>query len=214
VTKSFYAQSGKRALDCVLSGVGLVALAPFLLLISAFVKCSSRGPILFRQTRVGKDGRPFQILKFRSMIAEASARGPGITASDDQRITALGRILREWKIDELPQLYNVLRGDMSLVGPRPELPAYVRLYTPEQRQILSVRPGITDPASLAYRSEGELLQRSSDPEGLYRETILPSKLFLNRQYIMNVSLSKDVLLMLSTIELLLFRSEAKHSPLV
>ena len=182
----FYARYGKRALDFTLSALGLIALAPFLLLIGCCIKFASRGPVLFRQLRVGKNGRLFQILKFRSMLVDSAKRDLAMTVSGDERITAIGRVLRKYKIDELPQLWNVLRGDMSLVGPRPELPVYVDRYTLEQLEVLSVRPGITDPASLFYRDEERLLQESPDPEHLYCETILPHKLSLNRQYIAKV----------------------------
>ena len=138
------------------------------------------------------------------MEVDSAKRGLGITVSGDHRITAIGRILRRYKIDELPQLWNVLRGDMSLVGPRPELPVYVDRYTPEQCQVLSVRPGITDPASISYRDEERLLQESPDPEHLYCETILPHKLSLNRQYIAKGSMGNDILLISSTIKFLFF----------
>lgn len=206
---SLYSQCGKRALDIILSSFGLLVLAPFLMFIGWCIKCTSRGPILFRQVRVGKDGKLFDILKFRSMIEDAETKGLGITAIDDHRITPFGHILRKYKIDELPQLYNVLMGDMSLVGPRPELPKYVEQYAPEQRKVLSVRPGLTDPASLFYRDEGRLLAESSDPERLYRHDILPHKLFLNLTYTESISLNNDIVLVLSTVWHLLPRSLSK-----
>jgi lipopolysaccharide/colanic/teichoic acid biosynthesis glycosyltransferase len=208
--RSFYAKHGKRALDVFASAVGLIALSPVFLLAACCIKLMSCGPVFYRQVRLGKNGRQFRILKFRSMVVDATERGLGITASGDHRITAIGRILRRYKIDELPQLCNVLRGDMSLVGPRPELPVYVDRYTPQQYEVLSVRPGITDPASLFYRDEERLLQESPDPERLYCETILPHKLALNLEYIANVSLANDILLMLSTIKSLFFRSSPKR----
>ncbi len=200
VGAGFYARCGKRALDFTLSAFGLIVLAPFLLLICCCIKFVSGGPVLFRQSRVGKDGRLFQILKFRSMVADSAKRGLEITVSGDHRITAIGRVLRRYKIDELPQLWNVLRGDMSLVGPRPELPVYVDLYTPEQREVLCVRPGITDPASLYYRDEERLLQGSPDPAQLYCEIIMRHKLSLNLEYIENIAWANDILLISSTIK--------------
>src|SRR5437667_8853963 len=200
VGADYYARRGKRLFDSIISAFGLIALAPFLLLIGCCIKFASRGPVLFRQLRVGTDGRLFQILKFRSMLVDSAKRDLAITVSGDERITAIGRLLRKYKIDELPQLWNVLRGDMSLVGPRPELRVYVDRYTPEQREVLSVRPGITDPASLYYRDEERLLQESPDPEHLYCETILPHKLSLNLQYIANVSMANDILIISSTIK--------------
>jgi lipopolysaccharide/colanic/teichoic acid biosynthesis glycosyltransferase len=196
---SLYSRYGKRVLDIALSLFALLVLAPFLILIGLCIKCTSRGPILFRQVRVGKDGRLFDIFKFRSMIEDAETKGLGITPIDDQRITTIGHMLREYKIDELPQLYNVLKGDMSLVGPRPELPMYVEQYVPEERKVLSVRPGLTDPASLFYCDEGRLLAESPDPEHLYRHNILPHKLRLNLTYIESVSLKYDTILVLSTV---------------
>ena len=159
--------------------MALLILCPFLLLVGIFVKWTSPGPILYWQKRVGRDGRIFAIVKFRSMVANAEKQGLGITVAGDARVTGFGAFLRMSKIDELPQLWNVLTGKMSLVGPRPELPQYVSEYTPEQRHVLSVRPGITDPASIAYRNEEELLAKASDPIRYYRESVLPAKLALN-----------------------------------
>src|SRR5262249_23288741 len=151
---------------------------PLIGLASVLIKVYSPGPILFRQRRVGKNGHEFSILKFRTMVNGADRIGKGITADDDPRVTSVGAFLRKWKLDELPQLWNVLKGEMSLVGPRPELPAYVRQYTSSQMRVLLMRPGITDPATLRYRHEGRILEGSSDPERLYREKILPDKLSL------------------------------------
>jgi lipopolysaccharide/colanic/teichoic acid biosynthesis glycosyltransferase len=195
----FYVRRGKRALDFTLSTLGLLALAPIFALIGCCIKCTSDGPVFFRQTRVGKDGRVFQILKFRSMVVDAEKRGPGITASGDRRITTLGQVLRAYKIDELPQLWNVLRGDMSLVGPRPELPVYVAAYTPEQRVVLSARPGITDPATISYRHEEEILASHEDPEQFYRTQILPDKLTRNLAYLQRVSLWSDLRVISETV---------------
>jgi lipopolysaccharide/colanic/teichoic acid biosynthesis glycosyltransferase len=149
---------------------------------------------------VGKDGKLFWILKFRSMIDGGERMGNGITPGDDPRVTRIGAFLRKWKLDELPQLWNVLKGEMSLVGPRPELPSYVAEYTPEQKAVLRVKPGITDSASLRYRDEGRVLQQSADPELFYRQKILPDKLSLNLQYLKDVSFAHDLSLMLSTVK--------------
>lgn len=203
----FYARNGKRALDLVCSCLAVLLTSPVLILIAVAIKLSSPGPVLFRQKRVGKDGALFDILKFRSMVADAAQRGPEITGAGDERITALGGILRRTKLDELPQFWNVMRGDMSLVGPRPETPKYVAMYTDNQRKVLSVLPGLTDPASITYRHEEELLGQQSDPERFYIEHLLPRKLTLNRQYIADVSLRNDLRLLALTVRAI-FRASA------
>src|SRR5437867_3419280 len=142
-----------RVLDISLSLIALIVLSPILLAAAVLVYCSSRGPVFYRAVRVGKDGRLFNVLKFRTMVVDAAGRGPRVTAEGDKRITAVGRFLRASKIDEWPQLVNVLRGEMNLVGPRPEDPHYVRLYSPAERQVLRVRPGITSPATIVFRHE-------------------------------------------------------------
>jgi lipopolysaccharide/colanic/teichoic acid biosynthesis glycosyltransferase len=198
--QSFYAKRGKRVLDCVSSATGLLVLLPLFALVALSIKLTSRGPVFHRQMRVGKDGHLFPILKFRSMNGVASKMSPGITVSGDKRITRLGMILRRYKIDELPQLWNVLRGDMSLVGPRPELPKYVEVYSPEQKLVLCVRPGITDLASLAYRHEEEILSRYEDPEHVYRMEILPDKLAQNLGYIRSISFRTDLRIIFATMK--------------
>lgn len=190
----------KRLFDLLLSALGLLALAPLLLAIALWVKLDSRGPVLFRQERVGRFGRPFFIHKFRTMRVDAPARGPQITIGADPRITGAGQILRRYKLDELPQLWDVLRGAMSLVGPRPEVPKYVALYPPELRELLlSVRPGITDLASLQYRDESAVLARAADPERAYVDEVLPAKLALSGRYVREASLGGDLRLILSTL---------------
>lgn len=187
----------KRLFDLVLSALGLLLLAPLLLLAALWVKLDSPGPALFRQTRVGRRGKLFTIHKFRTMRVEP---GAAITVGADPRITRSGHFLRETKLDELPQLWDVLRGAMSLVGPRPELPRYVELYPAALRErVLSVRPGITDPASLAFSHEAELLAASADPEREYREVVLPAKLKLSADYAERASLVGDLRLILSTL---------------
>jgi len=203
VKQGFYMTYGKRALDLLASVFGLLALSPLFLMIAIGIKLTSRGRVLFRQTRIGRQGSPFSILKFRSMYT-GDAGGSSITVAGDRRVTPLGKFLRRFKLDELPQLWNVFRGDMSLVGPRPEVPAYVAHYTSEQRVVLSVRPGITDPSSLAYRDEEALLEAASDPEHFYRTCILPDKLARSSAYLQNVTLSSDLRIILQTLGSSLF----------
>ena len=173
----------KRVFDLFASSLGLLILAPVFLVIAILIRCDSPGPVLFKQERVGLRGKPFRIFKFRTMHVDAEAMGGQLTVGKDPRITRIGRFLRKGKLDELPQLLNVWRGEMSLVGPRPEVPKYVALYSPEQHKVLQVRPGITDLASIAFRNENDLLQSSDDPEKAYIEEIMPKKLALNLQYI-------------------------------
>ena len=192
----------KRLFDIAASGIGLLLLAPLLLGIAVWIKRDSPGPVFFRQERVGLHGRTFRIHKFRTMrVANA---GVLITSADDDRITPVGAFLRRTKLDELPQLLNVFLGDMSLVGPRPEVPRYVALYPADVRaEVLSVRPGITDLASVQYRSESTLLAQSADPERTYVDTILPAKLALCRQYVRERSLGLDLKIIGMTLGILL-----------
>ena len=190
----------KRLFDILCAGVGLLLLSPLLLAVAAWVKLDSRGPVMFRQERVGRFGRTFRIHKFRTMRVDAPKLGPQITIGDDARITRSGRWLRASKVDELPQLWDVLRGAMSLVGPRPEVPRYVALDPEELRAlVLSVRPGITDPASLSFRNESELLAQAEDPEREYVEVVMPMKLRLAADYVRNASLGGDIRLILATL---------------
>ncbi|WP_431259105.1 sugar transferase [Roseateles chitinivorans] len=190
----------KRLFDIFCAGVGLLLLSPLLLAVAVWIRLDSRGPVMFRQERVGRFGRTFRIHKFRTMRVDAPALGPQITIGDDARITRSGRWLRASKVDELPQLWDVLRGAMSLVGPRPEVPRYVALYPAELRElVLSVRPGITDPASLSFRNESELLARAEDPEREYVEVVMPMKLGLAADYVRNASLGGDIRLILATL---------------
>lgn len=187
----------KRLFDIAAAGLGLLLLWPVLLAAAVWVKLDSPGPVLFRQTRVGRFGVPFTIHKFRTMRV---APGAAITVGADPRITRAGHRLRQTKLDELPQLWDVLRGAMSLVGPRPELPKYVELYPADLRErVLSVRPGITDPASLAFSHEAELLAAAADPEREYREVILPAKLRLSADYAARASLATDLRLIVATL---------------
>ena len=192
----------KRLFDILASGLGLLLLSPLLLGVALWIKWDSPGPVMFRQERVGRFGKPFFIHKFRSMRVDAPSLGPQITIGDDPRITRSGRFIRRSKIDELPQLWDVLRGEMSLVGPRPEVPRYVAMYPPELREIvLSVRPGITDPASLAFRNESELLAAAADPEREYVEVVMPAKLRLSAACVQRSSLLGELRLILATLGL-------------
>ena len=188
----------RRLLDVAASSAGLVVLSPLFLAVGLAIKLDSPGPIFFRGTRVGKGGKLFHVYKFRTMVVNAPQIGAGITAAEDRRVTRVGRFLRRTKIDELPQLFNVLKGEMGLVGPRPEDPRYVALYSPTQRRVLEVRPGITSPASLQFRHEEELLQ-GQNWEQLYREQILPAKLDLELAYLDRRWVGRDVGLILKTL---------------
>lgn len=191
----------KRAFDITISVAILIVLSPVLVMVSIAVAFSSPGPIFYRAIRVGYAGREFKLYKFRSMVANADQYGPGITRAGDSRITTVGRILRRTKLDEIPQLFNVLRGDMSLVGPRPEDPRYVVLYTPEQRQVLTVRPGITSLASVQYRNE-EAILAGADWEAQYIHHIMPTKLSLDLQYIHEANLWHDIGILVRTFRAL------------
>ncbi len=189
----------KRAVDLLLAAAGLLVLAPLGLAIALWIRVDSPGPAFFRQVRVGRGGVPFTIHKFRTMSLDASHTGPALTVGDDPRITRAGRWLRRSKLDELPQLIDVVKGDMSLVGPRPEVPAYVALYPPALRaKLLSVRPGLTDPGSLAFADESARLARSADPQQAYVEEVLPAKLALSSAYVDRMSLREDLRLLCAT----------------
>ena len=182
----------KRVFDAVAAALGILLLSPLLVLAAAAVRLTSAGPVFFRQQRVGRRFEPFWIYKFRTMVEDAPQRGREITAGRDPRITAVGRFLRKTKIDEFPQLFNVLKGDMSLVGPRPEVPRYVEMFRNDYEVILQVRPGVTDLASLKYRDEAALLGRAEDPEEEYVQKILPEKILLAKQYVARSSLLFDL----------------------
>ena len=188
----------RRLLDVIAAAGGLIVLSPLFLLTAVLIKRDSPGPVFYRARRVGKDGHEFRLYKFRSMVADADRQGPGITASGDSRVTRVGLMLRRTKLDELPQLINVLTGDMSLVGPRPEDPRYVALYTDEQRQVLAVRPGITSAASLTYRDESALLA-GEDWERQYIQEIMPHKLAIDLDYQARRTLASDLNLILRTV---------------
>ncbi len=177
-----------RFFDLLFSFLGLVILSPLLLCVYAAVCLESKGGGFYRQKRVGKDGKEFTLYKFRSMRVGSDAKGLLTVGGKDPRVTKTGVFIRKYKLDELPQLFNVLKGDMSLVGPRPEVPRYVAFYTPEQRKVLEVRPGITDYASIEYIDENRILGEADDPDRVYIEKIMPDKIRLNMKYIENRSL--------------------------
>lgn len=192
----------KRVLDLLAAVTALVVLFPLLIAVALAVRLESPGPAIFRQVRVGRGGQPFEILKFRSMrhVVVPSTADLQITAAADPRITRVGSVLRRTKLDELPQLFNVLAGDMSLVGPRPEVPRYVALYPPDAREeILSIRPGITDEAAIEFSDEGDLLTQSADPERTYVAEILPRKIELYRRYVRTRTLRGDIGILLRTV---------------
>jgi lipopolysaccharide/colanic/teichoic acid biosynthesis glycosyltransferase len=193
----------KRAWDIVAAGLGLVLLSPLFVVAAILVKLTSPGPVLFRQERVGLGGRPFLILKIRSMVRDAPLKGGPITFGDDCRITPIGRVLRKTKFDELPQLINVLKGDMSLVGPRPEVPRYVEMFRDDYAEILRVRPGMTDLASIRYVNEAALLGSAANPEEEYVGRVLPEKIRLAKEYVRRQSFALDLSIIVGTVICLL-----------
>ena len=192
----------KRIFDSISSLFGLILLSPFMLIIAILIKLDSKGPIFFKQVRVTKNGREFKIFKYRTMRV-GSDKFSQITVGKDSRITKVGDFLRKYKLDEIPQLINVLIGDMSLVGPRPEVPKYVELYTEEQREILKVRAGITDYASIEFSNENDILANETDPEKAYIEKIMPRKIELNKKYLSEISILTDIKIILLTIKKIL-----------
>lgn len=189
----------KRSVDIAGALIGLIVLSPLLLLLAIGVGITSGLPILFRQRRVGQSGRLFTILKFRTMVAGAEKAGPGITAAGDSRITPIGKFMRKLKLDELPQLWNVAVGDMSLVGPRPELPRYVAKYTPDQRRVLDLKPGVTDLATIEFRNEEELLSTAGDTESFYLKHCVPRKIELNLVYAARATVWSDIVIIVRTL---------------
>jgi lipopolysaccharide/colanic/teichoic acid biosynthesis glycosyltransferase len=190
--------AAKRAFDVAAAGAGLLVLSPVLAGVALAVKLDG-GPAFYRQERVGRRGRPFRMWKFRTMVPNADRLGPQLTVAGDRRITRVGGWLRRSKLDELPQLLNVLTGDMSLVGPRPEVARYVALYTAEQRRVLELRPGITDPASIRYRDEERELAAAADPEAHYIRQVMPEKIRLNLDYAARASVLRDVGVIAATL---------------
>ena len=192
----------KRIFDITLSLFGLIILLPFMLIIAILIKIDSKGSVFFKQIRVTKNGREFKIFKYRTMRV-GSDKYSQITVGKDGRITKIGSFLRKYKLDEIPQLINVLIGDMSLVGPRPEVPKYVALYTDEQKEILKVRAGITDYASIEFSDENDLLASEEEPEKAYIEKIMPKKIELNKKYLSEISILTDIKIILLTIKKIL-----------
>lgn len=189
----------KRIFDIIFSLLGIILLLPILIIISIIIKLTSKGPILFTQVRVGKNKANFKILKFRTMVIDAEKIGRQITVGHDPRITSIGRILRKYKLDELPQLFNVLLGQMSFVGPRPEVPKYTNFYNEQQSQVLKVKPGITDYASIKYSDENAILGVSEDPEKIYITQVMPDKLSINLEYIARRSVLEDMKIIFLTL---------------
>ncbi|MEI8345271.1 MAG: sugar transferase [Candidatus Omnitrophota bacterium] len=197
---TFYNKYGKRIFDLLFSIVGLILLSPALLLVALVILCFSGKPIFFSQTRIGREGKEFRLIKFRTMTTAVKKTARHFEPGSTSRITGLGRFLRQSKIDELPQLIHIVKGDMSFVGPRPEVPGYRNFYTGPFEEILKVRPGITDEASIKYRNEEQLLKASDRPEKLYEETILPDKLKMNLAYVTSgISLGRDLTLIYKTL---------------
>ena len=196
----------KRCFDLLVALVGLCLLSPLLFVVAVLIKLDSPGPVFYKGDRVGKDGAPFKMYKFRTMVVEADRMGSALTHGGDPRVTRLGRILRKWKIDEIPQLINVVRGEMSIVGPRPESPGFVVYYTPGQRQVLQVKPGITGLTQVQYRHEELLLSRYTNRDEVYIKTIMPQKLALDLEYIEQQSLAFDLKLVGQTL-LALFKAD-------
>ena len=188
----------KRTFDLIASSLGLLLLSPLFLMLAIWIKIDSEGPVFYRQVRVGKGNRDFRLFKFRSMRVGSDGKGLITVGGRDPRVTRSGYYIRKYKLDELPQLINVFTGDMSLVGPRPEVRKYVDLYTPEQMHVLDVRPGITDPASIRYRNENELLAQVEDPDRYYVEVIMQDKLQLNLEYVEKQSFRFDLQLIFKT----------------
>ena len=195
----------KRVFDMMFALVGLILLSPFLLFFAILIKLGTKGPVFYRGVRVGRHGKPFNIFKFRTMVMDAERLGGTSTADDDPRITKIGHFLRKFKLDELPQLINVLKGEMSIVGPRPEVQHYVDMFTEEERAILEVRPGITDWASLWNPDEGAVLAGSADPEKTYMEKIRPQKIKLQLKYVREQSFWNDLKIIFLTLKAIVIR---------
>jgi lipopolysaccharide/colanic/teichoic acid biosynthesis glycosyltransferase len=212
--ESFYVRTGKRWLDVTVSLAGLILLSPVIFIAAMAVKLTSSGPAFYRQFRVGQFGRSFRIAKFRSMVEGADRHGPSVTASGDSRITSLGGWMRRTKIDEIPQLYNVLAGDMSLVGPRPEVPVFAATFTSSQRRVFLQRPGITGPAANAYVREEEILAGHPEAATFYVAEILPKKLELDLLYCDDIRLASDFKMILETFSKLMEKTVKPQSSLL
>ncbi|MBC7350131.1 MAG: sugar transferase [Candidatus Aminicenantes bacterium] len=201
----------KRLFDIIISIIGLILSLPLMMCLALFIKKEDRGPVFYRANRVGKNGELFNIYKFRTMVVDADKKGGPSASDDDPRITKIGKVLRKYKLDESPQLINVLRGEMSIVGPRPEVPQEVEIYTDEEKRILSVKPGITDYASIHFNNEGEILKGSSNPHEAYRKMIRPTKLRLALQYVDDHSFLIDLNIIIKTILIIIKTRTTKGS---
>ena len=197
-----YIEFGKRVFDIIATVLGSILLLPIIIPIALWIKLSSKGPLFYVQKRVGKDFKEFDLYKFRSMIIDADKVGPSVTSGDDPRITKVGKIIRKTKVDELPQLLNVLKGDMSLVGPRPEVLKFVKQKKEAYKKVLSVKPGITDNAAIEYRDEETIMEQYEDKEKAYIEIVLPEKIKLYYYYIDNISFMNDIKLILRTLHII------------
>ena len=189
----------KRMFDIVFSILGIILVLPLLIIVSILIKLTSDGPIIFKQKRIGQYGKKFDIYKFRTMIKNSESKGAKITIGKDPRITNIGFILRKYKIDELPQLFNILKGEMSFVGPRPEVEKYVEIYKKEYENILKIKPGITDLASIKYSNENDILANKENPENYYINNIMKEKINLNNKYLEKIGIKNDVKIIFKTI---------------
>ena len=190
----------KRLFDIIASGMGLICLSPLFAVLAIWIKCDSQGPVFYRQVRVGRGNKGFSLFKFRSMRPDSDKLGLITVGGRDPRVTRSGYYIRKYKLDEFPQLINVFLGDMSLVGPRPEVRKYVEMYTPEQMKVLSVRPGITSLASIRYRNENDILAAAEDPDKCYIEQVMPDKLAIDLEYVKQATLLNDIRLIFSTFK--------------
>jgi lipopolysaccharide/colanic/teichoic acid biosynthesis glycosyltransferase len=196
---NFYTKYGKRIFDFIASLIGLILLSPFLVIIGILVKLSDKGPIFYRSKRVGQNFKSFYLLKFRTMVVNAEKLGPSVTKGGDQRITKIGKFLRKTKLDELPQLWNVIKGEMSIVGPRPEVEKYISFYKDDYKEILKIKPGITDYAAIKFRNEEEILAEFKDVEKAYIENVLPEKIKLYKTYLNEIGFLADLKIIFKTL---------------
>jgi lipopolysaccharide/colanic/teichoic acid biosynthesis glycosyltransferase len=196
---NFYIKYGKRIFDFIASLIGLILLSPFLVIIGVLVKISDKGPVFYRSKRVGQNFKPFYLLKFRTMVVNAEELGPSITKGGDQRITKIGKFLRKTKLDELPQLWNVVKGELSIVGPRPEVEKYISFYKDDYKEILKIKPGITDYAAIKFKNEEEILAKFEDVEKAYIENVLPEKIKLYKTYLNEIGFLTDLKIIFKTL---------------
>jgi lipopolysaccharide/colanic/teichoic acid biosynthesis glycosyltransferase len=198
-TQGFYGRYGKRVFDLILSIPSIIILSPVFLISALLIKIETPGPVSFNQERIGREGRPFNLYKFRTMVKNASSIGPSVTPANDERITRAGRLLRKFKVDEMLQIFNIVKGDMSVIGPRPELRKYVDEFKDDYREILRIKPGMTDYALIAFRNEEEILSKFDNVEEGYVKEIMPEKIKLYRKYLNEMSLRTDIRIFFGTI---------------